>query len=203
MSSVNLPSSTAFPFQLDFNLPNTDAFKTVSAGVFYALSRYQPYKPFPRDQVDGGIRYLIQGPCGTHAILFVLHLTPTVARLVLHFLAPDDPIQRIVWNNNSIPTKDTDFFDSIFQLCEAGVSQILGDAAQIEGINPPIPKGDLQAAVAWQAIYAPEMTDEQLAELVGRSPQSIRNFRSNHNLQKREQKTPRGKERVRKPPISA
>lgn len=172
------------PLESVYQLPSSDAFKTVNAGVFYTLSRLYPGQRIARDETDGAIVYNLAGR-GWHAQLFVLHTTDCVATMRFHMLMPNDPIGRIIWIRDVGPRAGEEML-TIFHMCHGSVANLLRSAALIYGPPSAPAPIDMNAVFTWQEIYHPALPDAKLAEIIGYDHQTVRNKRSALGKSKRE-----------------
>ncbi len=184
--------SASRPTEYTYHLATSNAFKTVNAAVFITLSRYSGTRPVVRDEIDGATAYLLHAD-SVQAQLFVAHITDRVASIRLHYRVPIDPIQFIVWRNSPRPKIAFEVFDSLFAGCHEEIIKMLRHAALVEEHAPPAPpKNHFADIFTWQAIYYPDMPDDELADTIGVSYQTLRNKRSKLGHLKR---TARGKKR--------
>lgn len=163
------------PMECIYQLPTADAFKTVNAGVFYTLSRLYPGQRIARDETDGAIVYHLTG-IGWQAQLFILHITEKVVTMRLLMQMPNDPIERIVWIRDLGERAGWEAV-TIFQMCHGSIANLLRGAALVLGPPAPPPATNMPAVFSWQEIYHPTLHDAELAKLIGKEHQTIRNER--------------------------
>jgi hypothetical protein len=178
-----------------YPLPTAQAYKTVNGAVFYTLARLTPTQPFEPAAVDGGTVYDLQ--IGGRAFqLFVLHLSDRAASIRVHPLAPVEQVgPEACWQ----PVDDGEVAQQglavLMALIHAAIKEQIGQMMQLDALVPPPPPAtDLEAALLWQDLYYPTMTDRELADRIGVAHQSIRNARSKARHKKR---IPRGVPRGR------
>ena len=178
-----------------YPLPTPQAFKTVNGAVFYTLARLAPMQPIERDAVDGGTVYDLL-LAGRAFQLFVLHLSDGAASIRVHQIAP---LQEVGPDQSWQPRDDggaaQHALAMLMAMIHTAIKELIGQMMQLEQLVPPPPPGtDLEAALLWQELYYPLMTDRELADRIGVAHQSIRNVRSRSRHTKRIPRgTPRGR----------
>lgn len=189
-----------------YPLPTTNAFKSVNAAVFYAFSRLSPTTRVDRDEVDGGVAYYFRFEHTLYQ-LFVLHITDSVASLRFHRCElREEALQRrgYVWQPRD-PEGELQYgLAAILNYVHEAIVDTLRCAVKLDNttIPPPPPASELYHVFTWQQIYYPDMTDKELADLIGVSHQTLRNARSRYKQGKRtshkalgEARVPRGKQK--------
>lgn len=172
------------PFEKVYHIATPNAFKTVSGAVFYALSLSSPGGQIEPQVVEGGARYVLQTPGGVFAHLFVLHVTDHTAVVRLHVIPPTDELQFLSWQLKGQET--VRLFAGLLDFINSRVVGLLQRAARAEGQDPPPPPAtDLDAVLSWAEVYRPQMTDKELAALIGVSHGTLRNARSRLEAPKR------------------
>jgi hypothetical protein len=156
------------PLEQCYPIANDDAFKVVNTAVWYTLSRLLPGRPITRDQIDGGTLYeLSAGQQGIQ--LFVLRISPHLAEIRVHFLLPLDPVERTVWQLQTLtphkPSQIEEAIATILACCDMEIADMLHRAATTEG-TAPMPPATNEQIVRWWLLYHRDKTVHQLVRLI-------------------------------------
>lgn len=171
--------------EMVYPVASPDAYKTVCAAVFYALSRMNPMKKVQWHEGPTATQYMVftNHIC---AQVFVLHATDNVVDVRIHYIGTEKPYK---------PEDCGDLLkNDVFIRAASHLLQVIDDAIVgllrvgmcTDDLKPPVPPcTNMRAVFNWQRMYYPSMTDGELAQRIGMEAQSVRNERSKHNFSKR------------------
>lgn len=174
------------PLEQNYPLAASELYEAVQSAIFEVVSRLHPGLPLRHRSVDGRSVYLLRSRDNILAQLFTLRLSSTLVSLRMTPLMPLDPIQLILARQRPLSEDAKLYFDYVFGTCHEAVITFVRTAASAQGFDPPPPpRSNVEDIITWGAMYYPELSDKELAEMTHVGYQTIRNVRSSTGQLKR------------------
>jgi len=171
--------------ELIFPLAVPEGLDAVHTGVCVALKRLRPLRPIDHETVNGLTTYNLEYH-GVMVQLFVIRVTTLITKLQIQIIGA---LLEKTAHSSEEPLLNPEIIralSAIMQTVDEQVVKLLRQGVTTDDLKPPPPTGgEMRAIFDWQRIYHPDMTDDELAEVVHFSPNTIRNERSRLKYGKR------------------